>query len=101
MSDNGKQTDDENTDNQAITVRWSEDQRPSFDGLSARLLLEIIRAEYRKNGTMSMRAAAKAAGIPKSTMASKIEQILNLNLISRKELHLLIKSMDSGDIGAD
>jgi DNA-binding NtrC family response regulator len=101
ISDKGKPTDGENTDNQAIIVRWSEEQRPSFDALSARLLLEIIRAEYRKNGTMSMRAAAKAAGIPKSTMASKIEQILNLNLISRKELHLLIKSMDSGDIGAD
>lgn len=81
----------------SLAVRWSEEVRPNFEFLSSALLLEIIRDEYRKIGPMSMRAAAKATGIPKSTMAVKLEQIISLNLISKKELQLMIKSFDTSD----
>ncbi len=86
------------TEDYSLTIRWSGEERPTFELLTASLLIEIIRTEFRKNGPMSMRAAAKAAGIPKSTMSAKLDQIINQNLISRKELQLLIKSLDgSGD----
>lgn len=81
----------------SLTIRWNGHERPTFDLLTASLLLEIIRIEFKKNGPLSMRSAAKATGIPKSTMSSKLDQILSQNLISRKELQLLIKSIDGAD----
>jgi DNA-binding NtrC family response regulator len=80
-----------------LEVRWDTAQRPSFEQLSLALLIELLRLEFRKTGPMSMRSAAKAAAIPKSTMAKKLEKILSQNLLSQKELQLLISQSRQTD----
>ena len=77
-----------------ITLTWQSKERPSFDELSAKLLLEILRQEFRLNGKMSMRGAAKAAGIAKSSMPAKIKHLLDSKIIEREDLNEMIISQE-------
>lgn len=78
-----------------IKVTWSGEERPAFDQLISEMLLELIKAEFKARGRLSVRALAKAIGIPKSSMPTKIKAITDAGLITSDELHLMIKSTDS------
>jgi len=75
-----------------IELTWQETSRPDFEKLSAILFMELIRAEHAIHGKVSMRSLARALGIPKSTLPSKIQSIVDYGLAKKHELHDLISS---------
>lgn len=82
------------SENSSIIIKWRGKFRPSFEELSSNLLLEIIRQEYERSGQMSMRSAAKALGIAKSSLPGKIRLLLECGLISMDELGKMIHHFD-------
>jgi predicted transcriptional regulator len=79
-----------------IELTWQEPSRPDFEKLSAILFMELIRAEYSMRGKVSMRSLARALGIPKSTLPSKIQSIIDYGLAKKHELHDLISIRPGG-----
>ncbi len=73
-----------------IRLSWS-GTRPSIELLSDQLLLEILRAEYHDQGPLSLRAAGKALGIPKSTISSRLKRIVENGLVLDSELQQMMK----------
>jgi DNA-binding NtrC family response regulator len=78
----------------SLTVEWQGNTRPPFEDLSNRLLIEAIRQEYKLVGCMSLRSAAKAMGIAKSSMAGKIKTLLECKAIALEELGKMIQMID-------
>jgi DNA-binding NtrC family response regulator len=78
-----------------LRVSWDGDQRPDFDRLVAELLLELIRAEFKSRGRLSVRALAKALGIPKSSMPTKIKALIDSRIITTEDLQTMIKMADA------
>jgi DNA-binding NtrC family response regulator len=79
----------------SITLTWKPGCRPTYQDLSNRLLLEVIRHEFNVSGRLSIRAAAKAMGVPNSTMAQKLNNLIKSNYISSEDLRKLIKLTES------
>jgi DNA-binding NtrC family response regulator len=78
-----------------LRVTWKGDRRPEFDGLVSELLLELIKAEFKSQGRLSVRGLAKALGIPKSSMPAKIKALIDSNLVAAEEIHKMIKLADA------
>jgi DNA-binding NtrC family response regulator len=74
-----------------VSIQWKSPKRPDFEMLTDILFLEIIKLEFNKSGRMSMRGAAKSIGIPKSSIAAKVRQIIEKKVISKKDLNVMIK----------
>jgi DNA-binding NtrC family response regulator len=91
--DNGATARDRGT-HQSIVVTWRGQERPSFDALSDKLLTEIIRQEFRANGKMSMRGAAKAAGVAKSSMSAKLRHLVQSGALDEDELAKMILTQE-------
>lgn len=72
-----------------IRISWT-GARPAFELLSDQLLLEILRDEHLLQGTLSLRLAGKALGIPKSTIGSRLRRLVENNLISEDELQQMM-----------
>lgn len=83
---------------QTLFINWTGKSRPSFEILTELLLLEIIRQEFNKNGRMSMRALAKSCDVPKSSMPTKIKNILKSGLILKSELARMINLGDADSV---
>lgn len=79
-----------------IRLSWT-GTRPTFELLSDQLLLEILNNEYRNHGPLSLRAAGKALGIPKSTISSKLKRLVENKLIGDVELQQMMKTGAQGD----
>ena len=80
--------------NHSITIKWKSEKRPSFDELSSKLLIEILRLEFLASGKMSMRGAAMAAGIAKSSMPAKLKHLVQSGAIDTDELTKMIYSQE-------
>lgn len=78
----------------SLTLNWS-GQRPEFDELCTHLLVKVIKSESTARGPMSIRALARACGLPKSTLLAKIQTILDHGLISRSEINSILKNRKS------
>lgn len=78
----------------SLTLNWS-GKRPEFDELCAHLLVKVIKSETKDHGPMSIRALARACGLPKSTLLAKIETIVDNGFISRSELNSILKNRKS------
>lgn len=75
----------------SINVTWQSDERPDYETLSRVLLLEILKLEFAKAGQMSMRAASKVTGIPKSSISAKLLQLIEYEIVTEGELGQLVK----------
>ena len=77
-----------------LRVSWKGDERPGFDRLVSELLLELIKAEFKSRGPLSVRALAKALGIPKSSMPTKLKGLIESKLITADDMRRMMKSTD-------
>lgn len=73
-----------------VYVAWTDEERPKFQKLCAMLLLELIKSDFRNKGRVSLRALAQSCGIPKSTLPSKIGQIINFGLTTKSEIEQML-----------
>jgi transcriptional regulator of acetoin/glycerol metabolism len=89
---------DHGLDDQTLSINWTAKTRPSFEILTELLLLKILRQEFAKNGRMSMRALAKSCDVPKSSMPTKIKNILKSGLILKSELTQMINLGDDDTV---
>lgn len=73
-----------------LYVAWTDEDRPTFQKLCAMLLLELIKSDFRNKGRISLRSLARSCGIPKSTLPSKIGQIINFGLTTKSEIEQML-----------
>ena len=78
----------------AITIDWKPGCRPTYQELSLRLLLEVIRHEFNESGRLSIRALAKATGIAKSTMLTRLQALIKSNHIDLVALRKMVRMTD-------
>jgi predicted transcriptional regulator len=63
---------------------------PTYDQLAGDLLVAILRREAAVHGKVSVRHVARVTAIPKSTLAVKLRQLVDQNLIAREELARIV-----------
>ncbi len=73
-----------------IRLAWSADAPPSFELMTNRLLLEIVRREAAMRGKVSIRHLARVTTIPKSTLSSKLRHLVDEGLIAAGDLGKLV-----------
>jgi len=74
----------------SILLTWPGEERPDFETLTAILLFQLIKIQFKKTGKTSMRALAKHCGIPKSSMSTKVQNLITLGLSSEAELKNMV-----------
>jgi DNA-binding IclR family transcriptional regulator len=73
-----------------IRLDWPEGAQPTFDYLTSKLLLEIVRREAALHGKVSIRHLARTTGIPKSTLSGRLRALVDHNLTSLDDLAKLV-----------
>ncbi len=73
-----------------IRLRWATDGSASFERLVEELLLEIVKREGGVRGKVSIRHLARVTGIPKSTLATRLRELVDHGLIPAPELAKLV-----------
>jgi DNA-binding NtrC family response regulator len=80
----------ETTHSNQLTISW-QGQRPDFDHLALILFAEILRFEHASQGHLTIRSLAKALGMAKSTVATRIGQLQDSGIMSETEMNVMIK----------
>ena len=79
----------------SITVHW-EAKKTSYERLCQQLLLEIVRLESSKHGKLSIRQLALLTSVPKSTLATRLKDLVNADLIAMAELNQMVGAGGKG-----
>jgi DNA-binding IclR family transcriptional regulator len=62
-----------------------------------RLLLALVTAEYQKQGRLTLRQLAKNLGIPRSTLSTKLQELVKMGLTTAPELRSMVNVMAETD----
>jgi len=72
-----------------IRLSW-DGELPTFERLTGNLLLAVLRREAAVHGKVSVRHVARVTGIPKSTLAVKLRQLVEQDLVHRDDLARIV-----------
>ncbi len=78
-----------------IILDWDREAQIPFERLSMQLLLSLIRRCYAKEGRMTLRQLARLLLIPRSTLSTKLQDLIKKDLVSATELKAMVNV--SGD----
>lgn len=73
-----------------ISLRWSVGAGPPFELLSLQLLVELIKICYEKEGHMTLRQLGRLLGIPRSTLSTKLQELIKKDLIGATDLRGMV-----------
>jgi DNA-binding NtrC family response regulator len=90
LGGNGGQAPVDVLGSREIRLTWAGDAMPTYDQLAGDLLVAILRREAAVHGKVSVRHVARVTAIPKSTLAVKLRQLVDQNLIAREELARIV-----------
>ena len=80
---------DDSEDN-GIVIPWTYDDKQTYDHLTDLLLLTLTRKVASRNGRLSLRSLAQTIGMSRSTLSSRLKNLVHRNLISTTELSQLV-----------
>jgi DNA-binding NtrC family response regulator len=84
-------------DSHRCVISWDAD-RPNLEQLERQLLLALIKIDFQEQGHLSFRTLSKTLGIAKSTVATRIRDLVSHGLIAQHDLNEMLKN---GAGGAD
>jgi DNA-binding NtrC family response regulator len=81
------------TGQRRIVLEWGEGEEWTYEKLIMRLLLALVTAEYQKLGRLTLRQLAKNLGIPRSTLSTKLQELVKMGLTTAPELRSMVNVM--------
>lgn len=69
-----------------LTLRWEEPEFPAFHHLQLVLLAEMIARSYNQHGTMTLRQLSQHVGVPRSTLTSRLKELVAEDITSPQQL---------------
>lgn len=79
---------------QNIVLQWRRDSGQTFDDLTDHLLLELTRRLAGESGRLSLRGLAQAIGMSRSTLSSRLKDLVHKNVVELAELSRLVGVSD-------
>ena len=79
-----------NADDHDIVIPWKFNDKQTYEQLTDLLLLTMTRKVAARNGRLSLRSLAQTIGMSRSTLSSRLKNLVHRNLISTNELSQLV-----------
>lgn len=73
-----------------LSLEWSPEAQIPFEKLTMQLLLKLIRLCFEKEGHMTLRQLGRLLAIPRSTLSTKLQELIKKDLISAAELRSMV-----------
>jgi DNA-binding NtrC family response regulator len=74
----------------SLTISWEEQGYPSFDAMTSLMLLQLVRNEFGRRGKVSIRQLAKTIGMPKTTLSTRLRNLVNDRFVGMDELSRMV-----------
>lgn len=74
----------------SLTISWPDKGYPAFETMSSLLLLQLVRNEFGRFGKVSIRQLAKSIGMPKTTLSTRLKNLVNDRIIAVEDLSRMV-----------
>lgn len=74
----------------SLTISWDQQGYPSFDAMTSLVLLQLVKTEFGRRGKVSIRQLAKTIGMPKTTLSTRLRNLVNERFVSMDELSRMV-----------
>lgn len=77
-----------------VTLRWSADAPVEFQKLTELLMVELIKMGFAEEGKMSLRSLGRRIGIPKSTLSTRLKDLVYKGYLTKEQLVAMVTVTD-------
>ncbi len=89
------------TQQRRIVLEWGEAEAWTYERLTMKLLLALVIGEYHKQGRLTLRLLAKNLGIPRSTLSTKLQELVKQGFTTAPELRTMVNVMAESESKED